>query len=349
MTTRTQAWPAGMPCWTDLATTDVAQAQDFYRAVLGWSFQPPAEDYSGYVMAEMAGHTAAGIGPLAGEQQRPSWTLYLASDDADATAAAITEHGGIIILPAMDVGPQGRMLIATDPAGGVFGVWQAGQHLGASIVNEPGGIVWEDLRSTSPKQAIAFYGSVFGYEMHPLAGAGSDYVTFHQPGDEAPLGGWVGCSVPARECRRTGWSISASPTSTRRSRRPSAAAVRCWPRLSRRLSGRWRGWPTRPAPCSGSRRPCRTSPNPTGPGRPLRRPSSVIGPQSRRVARAQGSSSSSTHSWSRDTHEGLAMKGWRCTSRSVMPRATRSVAGTGSGRSEMSTRTRARTACREPS
>lgn len=89
------------------------------------------------------------------------------------------------------------MLIATDPAGGVFGVWQAGQHLGASIVNEPGGIVWEDLRSTSPKQAIAFYGSVFGYEMHPLAGAGSDYVRFHQPGDEAPLGGMGGMFGPS--------------------------------------------------------------------------------------------------------------------------------------------------------
>jgi len=42
MSTRTSRWPAGVPCWVDLATTDVAAARDFYGAVLGWSFQTGA-------------------------------------------------------------------------------------------------------------------------------------------------------------------------------------------------------------------------------------------------------------------------------------------------------------------
>jgi len=52
MSTRTSRWPAGTPCWTDLATTDVAAAQDFYGPVLGWSFQATDDNYGGYVIAE---------------------------------------------------------------------------------------------------------------------------------------------------------------------------------------------------------------------------------------------------------------------------------------------------------
>jgi hypothetical protein len=39
MSTRTSRWPAGVPRWVDLATTDVAAARDFYGAVLGWLFR----------------------------------------------------------------------------------------------------------------------------------------------------------------------------------------------------------------------------------------------------------------------------------------------------------------------
>ena len=68
------------------------------------------------------GQPVAGIGPLQGEEQPAAWTLYLASDDADRTAADVAEHGGTVLMPpVMDVGRMGRMLIASDPAGGVFG------------------------------------------------------------------------------------------------------------------------------------------------------------------------------------------------------------------------------------
>ena len=37
-----------------------------------------------------------------------------------------------------DVFDAGRMTIATDPSGAHFGVWQAGQHIGAQLANDPG-------------------------------------------------------------------------------------------------------------------------------------------------------------------------------------------------------------------
>ncbi|HYP45597.1 MAG TPA: VOC family protein [Propionibacteriaceae bacterium] len=192
MSIRTSPWPAGVPCWTDLATPDVQAVQPFYSAVLGWQFGEPHRDYSGYVMAEVRGAAAAGLGPMMGDQQRSSWTLYLASDDADATAADITQSGGTVLVAPDDVGPMGRLLIASDPTGGVFGVWQAGSMIGASLVNEPGGLFWEDLRSTDPELARAFYNAVFRYDFHPLPEAGPDYFTFHSAEEPAPLGGMGG-------------------------------------------------------------------------------------------------------------------------------------------------------------
>jgi len=192
MTTRTSPWPPGVPCWTDLSTPDLSAARTFYEAVLGWSYQESGEEYGGYVLAEVGGSPVAGLGPMQEGQQMSAWTLYLAAADADATAGRVGELGGTVMVPPMDVGPLGRMLIASDPAGGVFGVWSAGEHIGAGRVNEPGCMTWEDLRSTDPDAARAFYAGLFGFDLQELEAAGPDYRTFHLPGDPAPLGGMGG-------------------------------------------------------------------------------------------------------------------------------------------------------------
>jgi uncharacterized protein len=192
MSTRSTPWPAGVPCWADLTVPDVRAVQDFYARVLGWSFVGSGEEYGGYVIAQVGGAAAAGIGPQQQEGAPAAWTLYVASDDADATAAAIGEQGGTVLVPPGDVGPMGRMLIAADPSGAVFGVWQRGDHIGAGVVNEPGGLIWEDLRSTDPTAVTAFYTAVFGWATAPLEMAGPDYALFSRPGEEAPMGGMGG-------------------------------------------------------------------------------------------------------------------------------------------------------------
>ena len=191
MTIRTSPWPPGTPCWADLTVPDPDRAKAFYAAVLGWSYTDAGDEFGGYVSALVDGSAVAGIGPH--QQPGPvAWTLYLATVDVDATAELVTAHGGTVILPAGDVGDLGRMAMATDPAGAVFGVWQAGTHIGAALANEPGGIAWEDLRSTDPAAAWSFYEAVFGHETRLLEMAGPDYRTFHHPGDDAPLGGMGG-------------------------------------------------------------------------------------------------------------------------------------------------------------
>jgi uncharacterized protein len=190
MPTRDTPWPAGTPCWVDLSAPDLPKAVEFYSSVLGWSLVDKGEEFGHYYIAEVGGRAAAGIGPVMQEGQPSFWTVYLATDDADGTAKLITEHGGGLLFEPMDVPGQGRMAIATDAVGGVFGIWQAAGMNGIGVYNEHGGLTWEDARLTDPGAGKRFYTDVFGYSYQPVPGAPEDYGTFHVGGD--PLGGMGG-------------------------------------------------------------------------------------------------------------------------------------------------------------
>ncbi|MGH3980067.1 MAG: VOC family protein [Pseudonocardiaceae bacterium] len=190
MPIRTDPWPAGTPCWVDLAVPDVAAATQFYAAVLGWTYSDTGEEYGHYQMCQRDGRSAAGIGPSQQEGQPPVWTTYLASDAVDTTAKQITENGGTLLVEPFDIPKSGRLCVALDPQGAAFGVWQAGEHIGAEIYNEPGSLVWNEAAVPDPDAARQFYSAVFGYSYQPVDGAGSGYTTFHREGD--PLGGMGG-------------------------------------------------------------------------------------------------------------------------------------------------------------
>jgi uncharacterized protein len=196
MTRRTTPWPVGVPCWVDLGSTDVEAALQLYGAVLGWGFERQGEEYGGYVMCRINGGDAAGIGPVQ-EGAPPAWTVYFASDDADATAKAVIDAGGRVLAEPFDVMALGRMFVAADPGGAAFGVWQAGESIGASHVNEPGGLTWEDLSVPDPDAARAFYGTVFGFSYDELDGAPRGYQLFRRPDEPWPLGGMGGLAEGA--------------------------------------------------------------------------------------------------------------------------------------------------------
>jgi predicted enzyme related to lactoylglutathione lyase len=186
MPTRDTAWPAGTPCWLDYSAADVEAAKALYAEVLGWEYTGGEPEYGGYLTCEVRGLPAAGMAPRMDPSAPPSWTTYFATDDADATASRITDAGGTVVMAPMDVGPMGRMVIALDPQGNAFGLWQAGQHTGARIYNEPGALVWNEAAVDDPDAARAFYGTVFGFRFDEVEGAGG-YTTFAT--GERPLGG----------------------------------------------------------------------------------------------------------------------------------------------------------------
>ncbi|MGW4804864.1 VOC family protein [Kitasatospora sp. NPDC004272] len=173
----TTPYATGTPCWVDLMAKDQQAALDFYRDLLGWQGAPGPAEFGGYAVCELDGRAVAGIGPTMAPEGMPEpptvWTSYLASTDAQATQDAIVAAGGTLLVPAMDVGDLGRMLVAADPQGAVFGVWQPGEFFGARVVNEAGALTWNELHTSDVPAATAFYGEAFGIEIEPLDGADS--------------------------------------------------------------------------------------------------------------------------------------------------------------------------------
>jgi predicted enzyme related to lactoylglutathione lyase len=206
MSTRTVPWSPGTPNWADLATSDLAASTAFYGAVLGWEVADLGADFGHYGIASRKGLATAGIGPAMSPDQPNVWTTYLSVEDADKTAETITTNGGTVLLAPMDVGDQGRMAVAVDPTGAVFGIWQAGAMIGTQLVNEAGGVCWNDHTSADPEAARRFYTAVFGYAYTALEGA-HDYSTIDGAGPGNTVGG-IGAFPPgAPEGTPAHWTV----------------------------------------------------------------------------------------------------------------------------------------------
>jgi len=160
-------YATGTPNWVDLGAADFDGALRFYRDLFGWEIEVGGEEVMYYSNATLAGARVAGMAPRQSEDQPAVWTTYLASDDVDATAAKIRANGGTVLVEPMQVMEFGRMLIAADPTGAAFGVWQGGSHIGAERVNEPGAVAWHELNTRDGEAADAFYAAVFGITSTP--------------------------------------------------------------------------------------------------------------------------------------------------------------------------------------
>jgi predicted enzyme related to lactoylglutathione lyase len=189
MPTRDTPWPDGTPCWVDYGAADLDAARTFYSNLFGWEYSGGEPEFGGYLMVLRNGRMAAGMGPQQDPDDPNRWTTYFAADDAAATAARITDAGGTVVMEPMEVGPMGTMVIALDPQGNPFGLWQSGVNTGVQIHNEPGALAWNEAAVDDPEAARAFYSAVFGFRFDEMPGAGG-YSTFTNT--DHPLGGLGG-------------------------------------------------------------------------------------------------------------------------------------------------------------
>jgi uncharacterized protein len=199
MPVRNEPWLSGAPCWIDCQVDDVQAARQFYAALFDWDIQDGPQEAGGYLMALLGGQPVAGIGPKpqnAGPV--PSvWTTYLATDDADATAAAVAGAGGTLMMQPFDVLDVGRMTVAADNGGAVFGLWQAKAHKGVGRYGEPGTLVWSELHTRDYQGARDFYSQVFGYTYEDLGDTDEfRYAQFKPVGGEFSGGFHHDLSIP---------------------------------------------------------------------------------------------------------------------------------------------------------
>ncbi|MEU6167538.1 VOC family protein [Streptomyces tanashiensis] len=195
----TEATPRspGTPCWVSLMVHGLDATQEFYNALFDWEFVPGPQQLGPYVRALLGGKEVAGIGQLPPDRHlRIAWTPYLATEDADETAESIRCCGGTVAVGPLDAGEAGRLAICSDPAGAVFGVWQAEAHHGTVIAGPPGTPVWNELLTYETSSIGKFYRTVFGYEVEPFASADHDYATLHVAGTAVASLHGVGNALP---------------------------------------------------------------------------------------------------------------------------------------------------------
>ena len=178
--------PTGTPCWMDISVPDVEAAKAFYTGLLGWDCRTdPRPEAGGYTMCFVDGVVAGAITPMWGEDAKAGWSVYLASDDADLSATAVTENGGHVLAAPMDIFDSGRMAFCVDPVGATFGIWQKHEHRGFETDYVTGAVAWIELVARDAPAAADFYRAVFGLDAVPFAGMPDSYWLLQQGGETA--------------------------------------------------------------------------------------------------------------------------------------------------------------------
>ncbi len=163
----------GVPCWVDTSQPDPEAATAFYGGLFGWDFKdtmPPNSDGK-YFIASLRGGSVAAVGSQPeGGPPTATWNTYVWVDSADEATTKARDAGGRVVTDPFDVFDAGRMAVLSDPEGAAFCVWQAMQHKGAQVVNEPGSLNFNGLNIRNVEGAQSFYGSLFGWETLSLGG-----------------------------------------------------------------------------------------------------------------------------------------------------------------------------------
>ena len=161
--------------WYELLTTDADAAQRFYSALIGWTVkasETPGMDYRHLVAPD--DEAVGGILQLTAEMlaggARPAWLGYVDVPDCDAAVAAIVAEGGKTQMPPTTLEGVGRIAMVSDPQGAPFYVMtptpppdRPDAKSTAFARTAVGHCGWNELATSDPKQAFAFYTRQFGW------------------------------------------------------------------------------------------------------------------------------------------------------------------------------------------
>ncbi len=203
--------------WYELMTNDADAAQQFYAAVLGWSFEDSGQKGMDYRIFTAKTEAIGGVMPLSPEMTdngaRPCWMGYICVDDVDSKAKAIVDAGGSLQMEPWDTPDVGRVAFIADPQGVMFYIMTpatpadcTNPKSNAFAATEPmvGHCAWNELATSDQDAAIGFYSDQFGWrqeeEMTMDEASQEKYKFLHQGDvmlgavmkkpDEMPISAW---------------------------------------------------------------------------------------------------------------------------------------------------------------
>ena len=199
-------------CWIDLNAHDLAAAAEWYAGVFDWSHvmsEMPGEapPYAFFMLGEAV---VGGIGQMSEEMKAagvpPMWNSYVSTGDCAALEAKVTELGGTVTVPTMDVPGHGRLAFFLDPEGASIAAWQAtNPESPGLLVGEPGALSWNELMTRDVAKAKDFYGKLAGWSYAALPMEGIEYTMLKL--GEKDAGGMMAMDGPQFEGIPAHWLV----------------------------------------------------------------------------------------------------------------------------------------------
>jgi predicted enzyme related to lactoylglutathione lyase len=157
--------------WYELITTDLAGAEAFYKAVIGWNTEKWGGDTDKpYIIVKVGDTGVGGLMTIPDEAKAmgtpPCWVGYIYTADVDAATESVRKAGGKVYREPTDIPAVGRFSVVADPQGATF-MLMTPQPQGDANAPAPGGtpghIGWRELYTTDWQAAFDFYSSQFGW------------------------------------------------------------------------------------------------------------------------------------------------------------------------------------------
>jgi predicted enzyme related to lactoylglutathione lyase len=112
---------AGRVVHVEIGAKDADRAQSFYSGVFGWQIGPPMSPEMDYRMFQTGENEG---GAISAGAETGNFTVYLDTDDIDASLAKVGEHGGTTG-EKTPVPGFGWFAACQDTEGNNFSLWQA--------------------------------------------------------------------------------------------------------------------------------------------------------------------------------------------------------------------------------
>jgi predicted enzyme related to lactoylglutathione lyase len=186
---RRESYAQGTPNWVVLRANDIEAAKLFYGSLFGWTYEEErGPDGERIAIARKDDADASGI--VAAIAASPDetfppavWNTYLTVDNVHTAVARTITGGGTVVQAPIEVDDAGVLAVVTDAGGAPLGLWQARNRIGATLVNEAGAVIWNELTADDLESARVFYDHVFGLSGEISDPGSGAYITFKANGD----------------------------------------------------------------------------------------------------------------------------------------------------------------------
>jgi len=118
---------AGRVVHVEIGAADADRAQSFYSGAFGWEIGPPMSPEMDYRMFQTGENEG---GAISGGAETGNFTVYLDTDDIDASLAKVAEHGGTAG-EKTPVPTHGWFAECKDTEGNAFSLWQGDSSAGS--------------------------------------------------------------------------------------------------------------------------------------------------------------------------------------------------------------------------